>query len=47
MMLQELSRLFCWQHNHSLGSIPQTNLVSAKPFGLVVVGQALRGGDIR
>jgi hypothetical protein len=46
MMLQKISRLFCWQHHHLLGGIPQTNLVSAKPCGLVVVGQALRGGYI-
>jgi hypothetical protein len=46
MLLQEISRLLCCQHNHWLGSIPQTNLVTAKPFGLVV-GQALRGGYIR
>jgi len=46
MMLLEISRLFCWQQHHSVRGMLQTNLVSAKPFGLGG-GQALRGAYIR
>jgi len=47
MMLQEVYRLLCYQHNHELDGIPQTQHVSTRPSGLVVVGRVWRAGYIR